>query len=741
MKGIFARKDKVQTVYNFKITDEPFARGYLGCDSESKFVRTGYGYIEACKSLRINADENTGYPWSAMGEMAVLTAPWSGQCCNAGWLEGKAKEAKENGREDLAADYQYIIDNMKEFDVGAHMWAAFTENECDIWHSSAGWGGTWGGHSVPNLVDFAKYGTDGLREKINRYKTVNFDIADFYDGMLLMLDGVDILGKRLYDMACEKIKTAENDDQRKRLQRQIDTFSHCPKEPAKTFAEACCVYVMMFTLDSVDSPGHFDWYMGDFWDKSDYTESREALEDLWVFFHNTRTWNLCISGSDENWNDKTNALSYEILDVCAKYKFQTPNLTMRCHRNTPEKLLRAAAKAIGAGTGMPTLYNDEVMCPALERLGIPPRDSHEYVMNGCNQVDIQGKSHMGLEDGEVNLGMAVQFAFTNGIEPKTGKLIGCETGDVAAFDTFEKFYDAVKAQVKHIADAACSMSNKSQRIFAKLSANPIRTLTTEGCLEKGKDYKDGGPLYGHGQVLAEGVPDSIDSIVNVKKFVYDEKKYTITEVRDALAANFEGYDEMYRTFKDSGLNFGNDIDYVDEIAKDFIDFYNSYLLTKPTVRGGYFTGGCSPFVRAAQNGGAVGALPNGKKADEHLYGDSIGATPGRDVNGPTALLSSCLAFDHTLPTSGFILNIRFDDKLFNTEKGIDGFISLYHAYFDNKGQQLSVTVVNRADLLDAMENPDAHRNLIVRVGGYSDYFVNLSRELQENIVARTDYEI
>jgi len=723
-------------MYNFKITDEPFARGYLGCDSESKFIRTGYGYIEACKSLRVNADENTGLPWCAMGDMAVATTSYGGQSPNIGWLEAKIRENPDN-----AEDYQYIIDNMRDLDVGAHIWGSFTERESNTINTSTGWGGTWGGHSVPDLIDFARYGTDGLREKLNYYKSINIDIPDFYDGMLLMLDGVDILGKRIYDMACEKIKTAENDDQRRRLQRQIDTFSHCPKEPAKTFAEACCVYVMIFTLDGIDSPGHFDWYMGDFWDKSDYAESRAALEDIWEFFHNTRTWNLCISGSDENWNDKTNALSYEILDVCAKYKYQTPNLTMRCHRNTPEKLLRAAAKAMAAGTGMPTLYNDEAMCPALERMGICPADSHLYVMNGCNQVDIQGKSHMGLEDGEVNLGMAVEFAFFNGVGQKSGKKIGCDTGDVSDFDTFEKFYAAVKAQVAYITDTACSMSNKSQRQYAKYTANPIRTLTTEGCLIKGKDYKDGGPLYGHGQILAEGVPDSIDSIANVKKFVYDEKKYTITEVRDALAADFEGYEEMYETFKNSGLNFGNDIDYVDEIAGDFIDYYNSYLMTKPTVRGGFFSGGCSPFVRAAQNGRAPGALPNGKKRDEYLYGDSIGATPGRDVNGPTALLSSCLAFDHTLPTSGFILNIRFDHNLFNTEKGIDGFIALYHAYFDNKGQQLSVTVLNREDLLDAMENPDAHRNLIVRVGGYSDYFVNLGRDLQENIVARTDYDI
>lgn len=727
---------------NFKIKDEPFAVGYLNADSESKFIRTGCGYKEQAKAVRLNADESTGLPWcGTIGESAVSAVWYGGQCPNAALLLSKAEEARKAGDDESADDYQYIYDQMVGLDIGRYYWSFFTENERDIWNSSSGWGGTWGGHAVPNLIDVAKLGTDGLREKVNHYKELNMDVADFYDGILLTLDAIDTIGERLYAIACEKHAAAENDEQKHKLMRMIKTFDHCPKVPARTFAEAVCVYVMMFTMDGVDSPGHFDWYMGDWWDSSDYEESREALEDLWIFFHNTRTWNLCISGSDENWNDKTNALSYEILDVCAKYKFQTPNLTMRCHRNTPEKLLRAAAKSIGSGTGMPTLYNDEAVCPALERLGICPADAHEYVMNGCNQIDIQGKSHMGLEDGEVNLGMAVEFALFDGIGQKWQKKLGTSTGDAAEFKTFDEFYAAVKAQVVFLIDMVCNMSNKCQRAHAKLSCHPIRSMTIMGCIEKGLDYKDGGPLYGNGQILAEGVPDAIDSIANIKKFVYDDGKYTMAEVLAALKANYEGYEEMYRDFKNSELKFGNDNEYVDAIAKDLIDFYNSYLLTKPTVRGGFFSGGCSPFTRAAQNGGAPAAMANGKKAEEYLYGDSIGATPGCDVNGPTALLSSCLVFDHTLPASGFILNLRFDSKLFNTEKGIEGFLALYHTYFDNKGQQLSVTVVSRDDLLDAMDNPDAHRGLIVRVGGYSEYFVNLPRSLQENIVARTDYEI
>ncbi len=716
-------------MHKFRITDEPFAVGYLNADSESKYVRTGAGYLKAIESVKIVFDSETGFPQYDFGNMACTSCFSSGQSPHLWLLQQKAEQ-----NPDAAQDYQYIIDNMRHLELGQY-WSAFNGNEWDITTSFSGWGGTWGGHAVPDLIDFARLGTDGIRKKIFSYKEKNDHAADFYEGLLITLDAIDLLGKKICIAAKEKNEKSPNS----KLERIIKTFERCPQKPAKTFAEAICVYQMIVSLDGDDSPGHFDWFMIDFWQKSDYAQSREALEDIWIYFHKTRTWNLCIGGSDENWNDKTNDLTYEILQVARKYKFQTPNLTMRCHRNTPKKLIREAAETIGCGMGMPVLYNDEVVCPALESLGIPAQDSHLYVMNGCNQIDIQGKSHMGLEDGEVNVGLALKYAIFNGFNPKHNKQIGAETGEAEELDTFEKFYDAVKTQIMYLTDAVCSMANKAQKAFAEHTANPIRSMTIEGCIEKGLDYKNSGPLYLHGQVLAEGVPELIDSLANIKKFVYEEKRFTLSEVRDALSANYEGYEKMRLTFKNSGLNFGNDIEYVDSIAKDIIDFYNTYLRTKKTYRGGIYTGGCSPFDRAANNGYAAGALPNGKKEEESIYGDSIGATPGCDVNGPTALLNSCLAFDHKLAGSGFILNLKFDKALFNSEAGINGFVSLMETYFSRGGQQLSVTVVSRQELLDALENPDAHRNLIVRVGGFSEYFVNLTPELQQNVIARTDY--
>jgi len=720
-------------MYKFNTKAEPFARGFLSCESGDLTKKTASGHLLRAKEMGLQIDRDNGLATPFPG--GAVFSPYYGMTINEGAFDQMAKDDPDN-----ANDYFYMKDVMREYEPIRKIFKAFTKQQRDLWDTTTACGATWCGHAVPNFVNIAKYGTDSMRERINSYRDVNPGSAEFYDGLCIIMDAVDTLGERYRNQALDEAEKAEG-KQKEKLLRLARAFEKAPKAPCTDFIEAATVYVMLFSFDGVDSPGHFDWYMYEFWKNTPHDEAREMLEDVWQYFHYTRTWNVCISGSDENWNDITNELTYEILEVCGKYKYQTPNLTMRVHRNTPKELIRAAAKCVGTGTGMPTFYNDEAVCPALERLGIPPCDSHLYVMNGCNQIDIQGKSHMGLEDGDVNMGKAVELVFSRGICRKTGKVLGPDTGAIDKMDTFEKFYEAFLTQLDHITGSMCDMANTAHHIYSTVVSNPLRAATIEGCIEKGRDYKNQGPLYGHGQVLAEGVADAIDSVCAVKKFVYDDKLFTLDELDSALINDFEGYDEIYSIIKKSNLHFGNDIEYVDVIGKDIVDHFNNYLLTRKTARGGIYGGGCSPFVRAAQNGGAVAALPNGKKSTEKLYADSIGATPGFDIEGPTALLKSCLVFDHTLPTSGFILNIKFDKAIYNTPAGIEAFEALFHAYFDGKGQQLSVTVVSAEELIDAKAHPENHRDLIVRVGGYSDYFVNLGADLQDNIIARTQYKL
>jgi formate C-acetyltransferase len=264
----------------------------------------------------------------------------------------------------------------------------------------------------------------------------------------------------------------------------------------------------------------------------------------------------------------------------------------------------------------------------------------------------------------------------------------------------------------------------------------LRSCLIEGCLEKGRDYRNGGPVYNHGQILAEGIADTGDSLYAIKKLVYDEKKYTMSELVEALHADFVGYDKLYHDFKCCD-KFGNDIEEVDVITTRALNRFFTVLKRNNTYRGGVFTGGCSTFNRAAGYGMKTAALPNGKRKGEPLLADSIAATPGRDVNGPTAHIKSVLRYHHTDACSGFVFQNKFEKKMFNSEKGRASFIALAKAFFAGGGQQYTITVVSPEDLVDAKKHPENHRNLIVRVGGYSDYFVNLSDELQNNVIERT----
>jgi formate C-acetyltransferase len=495
--------------------------------------------------------------------------------------------------------------------------------------------------------------------------------------------------------------------------------------------------MLVFALDGSDSPGRFDQYMYPAYEKTQNKEEViDLLDRLWEYFHDHRSWNLCISGSDENWNDESNELTYEILEMVRKKGYNTPNLTCRIHRNTPEKLWDAIADTLAVGTGLPALYNDDVVCTALEKLGIPPEDSHDYCMNGCNQIDILGKSHMGLEDGEVIFTKCLEFALHNGVDAMSGEKISIETGDPIAFTTYESFERAFMDQLEFVTYNACGSANRWQHMRGVFQPHPLRSCLIEGCLEKGRDYRNGGPLYNHGQILAEGIADAGDSLYAIKKLIYDEKKYTMAQLIDALNANFAGYQQLHHDFK-SCEKFGNDIPEVDKITARALNRFFTVLKRNRTYRGGVFTGGCSTFNRAAGYGSKTAALPNGKLKGEPLLADSIASTPGRDTHGPTAQIKSVLKYNHIDACSGFVFQNKFEKKLFASEKGKASFIALAKAFFAGGGQQYTVTVVSPEDLIDAKKHPENHKNLIVRVGGYSDYFTNLSEDLQDNVIERT----
>ena len=710
---------------------DPFLYGYFSDESLTHGERVGLALICAAENLEIKFSSRllpaTGFETKfETSGYAPSEGLWF-NTDNIAHLSEKFPEHKET--------FSRYIDEINILQSKARLLNCSVTDVLD--NAGAQWGGGWGGHSNPDYGRIINYGTEHIRGIIAENRIKHQSESWFYNSCSYALDAIDIMGERYRKASLEKAEECGTDEDRAFYLRMAKAFETVPKKAAYDFTSAMCSFMLIFALDGSDSPGRFDQYMYPAYQKTaDKEEIIDLLDRLWEYFHEKRSWNLCISGSDENGNDESNDLTYDILAMVRKKGYQTPNLTCRIHKNTPEKLWNEIADTLAIGTGLPALYNDDVVCTALEKIGIPPEDSHDYCMNGCNQIDILGKSHMGLEDGEVVFAKCLEFALHNGVNAMDGKLISVKTGNPVTFETYERFERAFFEQLEFVTYNSCNSANAYQHMRGVFQPHPLRSCLIEGCLEKGRDYRNGGPLYNHGQILAEGIADTGDSLYAVKKLVFDEKKYTMQELIDALNADFEGYEKLHHDFR-TCEKFGNDSGEVDEIAARIVNRFFAFLKRNNTYRGGVFTGGCSTFNRASGYGMRTAALPNGKRKGEPLLADSIAATPGRDINGPTAQMKSVLRFNHTEACSGFVFQNKFEKKMFCSEKGKASFIALAKAYFAGGGQQYTVTVVSPEDLIDAKAHPENHGNLIVRVGGYSDYFVNLSEELQDNVIERT----
>lgn len=721
--------------YNF--TADPFSRAFLENRDKSMEERIALGMLEAAHYQPIRFPENCMLP--TVGTLAVNGA--AGYSFGSGiFVDGGAYNRLIDENPEHKEELEEIRDLILPMRTDVRFYNSTSESYHRIWNSKACWGGGWGGHANPDYDRILHWGTNGVRTHIEECRRANPGKDWFYNACSIAMDALDILGDRIRAMAEEN--AAAGGDMAAEWKRIAETFARVPREPAYDMYSATMLFWMVFTVDGIDSPGRYDQFMIDYYRASTVEESREMLRRFLEAMHNVRGWNVCISGSDENGNDETNELSYLMLELVTEMGYQTPNLTMRVHRNTPEPLWEAAARCIATGIGLPAIYNDEVVCPALEAIGITPEDSHDYCMNGCNQIDIMGKSHMGLEDGEVNMAKVLELTLHNGYDFASGgtELITNQYGDPRNCDTFEEFLALYYAQLDFITDVSTNGANISQEVRARCAPNPLRSCLIQGCLEKGRDYKWGGPLYGHGQILAEGIADAADSLYAIKTLVYDQKKYTMDQIIKALEDNFEGHEQLWLDCRNCD-KFGNDIPEVDTLCADMVDHFFRYLKTRNTFRGGVYTGGCSPFSRAAENGMATGALPNGRRNRESNFADSVAAVPGCDRMGPTASMKSMMHYRQKEACSGFVTQMKFDKNLFATENGIRIFIQMAKVYFEEGGQQLSINVLDRDTLLAAQKEPDKYQNLIVRVGGYSDYFCRLSPQLQQNVIDRTMFEI
>jgi formate C-acetyltransferase len=632
------------------------------------------------------------------------------------------------------------------------------------------------GHVIVDIERGIKRGLGSIRdEAIEKVAHLEANPEDaftpkkiaFYKAVAIAIEGVIAYAHRYGEYAARLAAEEEDEERRAQLQRLAEACAWVPEHPARTFYEALQCTLFMLVANQMESseisicPGRMDLIMYPLYheeiERGSLTryDAVELLENILIRFGQS-SWvysgrrqgmlfypkrgnlvTVTLSGKDKADRDLTNELTYLIMHAHANIKLGHPSLAVRLHKNSPDALREACARLIGLRKGQPGIMNDEVMIPALMRLGFEEDDAYDYADIGCIEMGNAGTSIGPSSIGFVNLAKCLELALHNGRCPIFGDQVGPETGDARTFTSYEQLLDAYQRQV-HFADTQFNQSVSAIEMGHEL-LRPIPFLSsiTDNSMECGLDLTNGGSKYYFAGVEGIGVADVADSLAAVKKLVFDEKKIAMPELIDALSTNFVNNERLRQMLLNTAPKFGNDDDYVDEIARQSCSVFLNDVKKHRDYWGSIYNPGIWSIELAMILGAAVGALPSGRNAFESLT-EGVSPSRGCDRLGPTASVKSVAKLDHHLMENGSIFNMKFSPSTF-TDANRGKFIDIMKTFFDLGGFQMQFTVVDRQTLLAAREHPEKHRDLVVRVAGYSAYFVEQSPRVQEHIIERTEH--
>jgi formate C-acetyltransferase len=412
-----------------------------------------------------------------------------------------------------------------------------------------------------------------------------------------------------------------------------------------------------------------------------------------------------------------------------------PSSMVQISKKNPDQLVKRALDIIKTGYGQPSLFNTDVIIQEMLRQGKSIIDARNGGASGCVETGAFGKESYILT-GYFNLTKILEITLNNGVDPKTGKQIGIQTGDPKSFQNFDELIAAYKRQINYFADVKIKGNVIIERLYAEYLPAPFMSLLIDDCIAKGMDYNNGGARYNTSYIQGVGIGTVTDSLTSIKYNVFDKKKFTMEEFLFAMNKNFEGFDYLKNILLNETPKYGNDNDYADDVLKSVFEIYFSAIDGRSNTKGGHFRINLLPTTSHVYFGSVTGATPDGRLAGIPVS-EGISPVQGADVNGPTAVLKSAAKIDH-LRTGGTLLNQKFSPQIFEGEESINKIVSLIRSYFKMDGHHIQVNVVNDETLREAQKHPENYRDLIVRVAGYSDYFVDLTPELQEEIIRRTE---
>lgn len=508
------------------------------------------------------------------------------------------------------------------------------------------------------------------------------------------------------------------------------------------------------------NPGHIDQHLFPFYQKGleDGTLTRDKAKELiscfWIKFNNqpappkvgvtaleSGTYNdftnINIGGIDKHGNNAVNELSYIILEVQEELHELQPGLSIHVAKVNPDEFVMAGARVIRQGHGYPSCFNPDVYTKELMRQGKTEEDANEGGCSGCIEVGAFGKEAYILT-GYLNTPKILEITLNNGIDPVTGKKLGLETGDPRSFKTYDELYDAYHKQMLYFVNMKLAVNNYIERMFSLYAPATFLSLFIDDCISKGKDYYSGGARYNTTYIQCTGLGTITDCLSTLKKHVFEYRKFTMDEILSAVANNFEGKEKMRQFIMNRTPFFGNDDDYADSIAVKVYDDLVDAIEGHPNTRGGKTQLNMLSTTCHNYFGSVCGASVNGRMA-KFAISDGTSPAHGADTNGPTSVIKSLGKLDQT-KSGGTLLNVRFVPSLLKREEDLKKLVSLIRTYFNMGGHHIQFNIVDTQTLLDAQKTPEDYKDLLVRVAGYSDYFNDMTEQLQNEIIARTENE-
>ncbi len=593
----------------------------------------------------------------------------------------------------------------------------------------------------------------------------NLERIEFYESAAIACDGIIRLAERYAERARSLASGEPAASRREELLEIARVCAKVPASPPGTFREAC-QFLWFVQLGGIISEnplalnaGRFDQYMFPFY-SADLEAGRitregaqELVECLWLKFSewvwtissNTANYfagynqfqNLTLGGRRRDGRDGTNELSYICLEATESLKTHQPGLSVRIHPDCPDEFLMAVAALIRAGTGFPAVHNDLAGTQMLLRAGYEAEDARDWSNCGCVVPHFR-KTGEWTSAVNVNFGAALEYAINEGRSRMTGELMGLPERPLDSFTDFRSIVDAFLRQLAHLVAQAAVGTVAAQRLHMEMVPRPFLSVCVDGCMEKGKDLSRGGAVYNVGPVLTGiGLAAVADSLAAIRRLVFESRTTTLGELAKALDADWAGY-EALREKALAAPKYGNDDDRVDGLALEISDVYHIQVRSHRDVFGSTFNSAFMGISNYVPTGKVVGALPSGRKAGAPLT-EGLSPYAGSDISTPLAVMRSAAKINHDAHTGGTLLNLRLNRELLATDRGLRNLASMIRAYFALGAFHVQFNTVSTAELRAAQARPEEHRDLLVRVAGYSTQFVNLSLEMQEAIIARTEH--